>query len=479
MKVLYLPLDSRPCNYVFPVQMARWSGAECAVPPLEMMDHFTKPGNWEAIRGFLEQEMENADALAVSIDQMCYGSLLASRENAVSLTEANARLEFLNRLHEKYPDKPIHAWNVILRSTISTLRLADREVYLAVTAYAESSDRYSLLHAEADRVRMEEAKAQIPPEILEQVNTVRRRNHRVNMRCLEWRKQGVISTLAFLMEDSQPYGFHRKEQRTLMQRMEGVQDTYLHNGADEGGCMGMAKALDAPSISVDVRWTGRPDGRFIAKFEDRQFSANLRDNMYYLGMREDENADIALVISSPPDGQQGDYHEEAYQIEPAALDAMAAEIEQLLSEKKRVYLLDELCANGGCPELLCRIDAGKLAGYSAWNTATNAMGTILGQIVTDALRDAPNVQLRNERFMDDMIYESIIRRSLDRELPAAGEDPYNLKDPEPVERTINERYRTLAGDPAFAGVFSAIREIGDGYMTLPWPRTFEVQAHNR
>ena len=44
---------------------------------------------------------------------------------------------------------------------------------------------------------------------------------------------------------------------------------------------------------------------------------------------------------------------------------------------------------------------------------------------------------------------------------------------------INEAYRRLEKEPAYAGVFGAIHQLGEGRMTLPWPRTFEVQAHNR
>lgn len=479
MKVLYLPLDSRPCNAVFPVQMARWAGAECMVPPPEVMDYFTTPADWSGVRGFLEGRFAEADALVVSVDQLCFGGLLASREAAVALPEALSRLELLEKLHRAHPEKPIHAFSVIIRSTISTLRLSDLEVYRAVTAYSEYSDRYAVMHQEADRQRLEEAEKKIPPERLKQVMDIRRRNHRVNLRCLEWRKEGVLSSLSLLMEDSQPYGFHRREQRTLMMRMEGTRDTFLHNGTDEGGCVSMAKAISREELPLQVRWLGRDDGKFIAKFEDRPFIQNVRDNMIYLGLRSAEEADRVLVITVPPEGQQGDCHDGAEDVCPEEiLLAMAEEVNRLIAAGKQVYLLDELCANGGSPKLLSAVNAEGLAGYAAWNSATNAMGTILAQIVTDALAGKPNLRFRNERFMDDMLYESIIRGEMDRELRAAGEDPYCLSDKAPVEKRVNEIYRRLGEDPAFAGVFRAIRQGGEGRMTLPWPRTFECQAHN-
>ena len=478
MKVLFLPLDSRPCNRIFPVQLAAWSGAECVTPPPEIMDYYTTPSDSGAVIQFLKDHMAEADALILSVDQLCFGGLLASREMDVSISDAIDRLKAIQELHAAYPDKPIHAFSVIQRSSISTLSLSDISVYQAVTAYSEYSDRYSVTQLEQDRLRMEQARKSIPDEVLRRVQEVRRRNHRVNLRCLEWQKEGVFTSLLLLMEDSQAYGFHRKEQRILTQRMEGIREAYLHNGTDEGGCVTMAKALTKKRIPISVHWAGRPDGLFVAKYEDRPFIQNLQDNMDYLNLQEAEDAEIALVIAAPSNGIQGDGHEEDYQMPPETLSETVSAVQKQIREGKRVYLLDLICANGGVPDLLSGVDAGKLAGYSAWNTASNSMGTILAQIISDDIAGKPNIRFRNERFMDDMLYETIIRLSLNAELRAGGLDPYRLADKAETEKRINEAYRSLSEKPRFAGIFRAIREAGDSRLTLPWDRTFEAQAHN-
>ena len=484
MKILYLPLDSRPCNFIFPVQMAEWAGAECLVPPREIMDRYTTPSSPEEIRRFLEQHAGEADALVISADQLCFGGLLASRAETVSLQEALSRMEILEKIHREYPDRPIHAFSIILRSTISTLRKADIRVSLAVTAYSESSDRYAVLHREEDRLRMEEAKTRIPPEVLRRVQTVRRRNHELNLRCLEARRQGVLSSLSLLMEDSQPYGFHRAEQRILKERMKGIPDTWLHNGTDEGGCTAMARALCPEKQAAAIRWAGRTDGHFTAKYEDRPFEENLRDQLACVRLEDKPEAETVLVIAAPPDGRQEDLHAASDgAIGEGLIREIAEECNRLMAEGRKVYLLDLLTTNGGSPRLLCAVHSGGLAGYSAWNTASNALGTILAQMVTDALAGRPNIPFRNERFLDDMIYEGLIRRELDRELNAAGLDPYRLEDRpggrEEAERRIREMYGELEKDPAFGEVLGAIRAAGPVSFSLPWGRTFEVQAGNR
>ena len=60
MRVACLPLDSRPCNALFPVQLAHWAGAECVTPQQAEMDDYTVPASFEATRAFLEREMPRA-----------------------------------------------------------------------------------------------------------------------------------------------------------------------------------------------------------------------------------------------------------------------------------------------------------------------------------------------------------------------------------------------------------------------------------
>ena len=246
----------------------------------------------------------------------------------------------------------------------------------------------------------------------------------------------------------------------------------------------MARALCPEKQAAAIRWAGRTDGHFTAKYEDRPFEENLRDQLACVRLEEKPEAESVLVIAAPPDGRQEDLHAASDgAIGEGLIREIAEECNRLMAEGRKVYLLDLLTTNGGSPRLLCAVHSGGLAGYSAWNTASNALGTILAQMVTDSLAGRPNIPFRNERFLDDMIYEGLIRRELDRELNAAGLDPYRLEDRpggrEEAERRIREMYGELEKDPAFGEVLGAIRAAGPVSFSLPWGRTFEVQAANR
>ena len=98
MRIVHLPLDSRPCNVLFPLQLAEWCGHTCVTPAKEEMDFFAQAASFEASRGFLLREAPQADAMVVSADHLCYGSLLASRQDDVSADKALERLELLVKL---------------------------------------------------------------------------------------------------------------------------------------------------------------------------------------------------------------------------------------------------------------------------------------------------------------------------------------------------------------------------------------------
>jgi len=88
-----VPLDDRPCNRLFPAQLAPTAGWEVSLPPRESLGWFTRPGDCEAISDWLRKAPSGR--LVVSTDMLCYGGLIASRSPAVGLEQAMGRLETL------------------------------------------------------------------------------------------------------------------------------------------------------------------------------------------------------------------------------------------------------------------------------------------------------------------------------------------------------------------------------------------------
>jgi len=475
MRIVHLPLDSRPCNMLFPVQLAAWCGHECMIPQQHEMDDFTVPAAFEATKTFLWRAAPQADALVLSIDHLCYGSLLGSREDSVPQEEALRRLALAEELHAAYPHLPIYAYSVIMRSSISTLYAADVAAYRAMTDYSVYTDRAAQTGDPADERRAQEALEQLPPAVLRRYQLARQRNHAVNRRCVELAGEGVLTALALLQEDSETYGFHKGEQRALLALKESLnaRNIWLHNGADEGGALTVMKAIASKTAlpPVAVCYLGWPDGNFVARYEDRPFCENVEDSLSFAGMNTDPDAVDVLAVCCPPDGIQTDWEKpecaECYALQ-------ARQIVQMAADEKRVYLLDVTRANGGSPMLLRSVYelAGSLplAGYSAWNTASNALGTILAQIISDQLAQKVNTTFLWERLLDDLAYQGAVREKLYQSLQNVGEDPFHLSNKDQAEGMLRSLMQSFVESEL------CFEAVPDFCLSLPWARAFECCA---
>ena len=143
----------------------------------------------------------------------------------------------------------------------------------------------------------------------------------------------------------------------------------------------------------------------------------------------------------------------------------------LVREGKRVYLLDLIVPNGGSTGLVESLkEANGLWGYSAWNTASNSMGTMLSQVITDALRGQPNRAFFQERLLDDWLYQTVIRPQLTEKLEAAEENIYDLADKQRAETLLRSLYEKEL--PARWPLSVLPRYT----VSLPWNRIFETSV---
>ncbi len=481
MKVLYLPLDSRPCNYRFPVQLLNMAGHDCLVPAPDQMDYFRKPSHHAAIREFLLENAAHADALILSVDQLAYGSLLASRDTHVSTKEALDRLQLVRTLRQAYPSLLIVAYGVILRSSISTLRTQDIAWHNLITEYSQAAHRAALSALPQDQAELQRITALLPQEMRDAYHQVRERNHTVNRHCIDFLREGTFDRLLLLQEDSQPLGFHRMEQDALRARMADVSGTgkiALHNGTDEGGCLCAASLAQRP-LKLYVETLGRPSYNFVAKYEDRPFDENIRSSCAFAGIELTtwDEADKVLLVLPPDTEPQQDVlaADTSYSVADAMRDGrLVDQVADMLRRGKPVGLLDVRYANGGAMRfmetLAHRCDVLSLSAYAAWNTASNALGTILAQLQLGQDGQA-NQAFTLERLLDDLIYQSRVRSQLRTALAALGEDVLSLKDKQRAEQHLN----TLMEQAVQSSPLFRERQIQARYA-LPWPRIFEASV---
>lgn len=483
MKVCFLPMDSRPCTCDFPAQLAAVFGnCEVVQPPASMMDFFKTPSNADAIWAWVTENSADADYLVFSVEQLLFGSLLASRTPERSEAEAVRRLEGLLALKHQNPRLKLYAFNVIMRTTVSAL--SDDSVHWLAKITRYSKLRYLLETAPPEekpaiQKELDALVAEIPPEILNTFLAVRERNHAVNRRCVELCADGVFEKLVLLQEDSWPESLQVLEQQKLHQLIDakGVRDrVWLHNGTDEAGMEMLVLAVSGGvRRPVAIKWLS-DNTDFTARYEDRPFKDNLYSHLRLMQLTEDASAEDCLVIL-PPKSRQLDccpaYDPETHYA-PEVYREMCEVLYDLERQGKRCYLLDINYANGGDWAFFEALDnAFSLYGYAGWNTACNSLGTILAQLVASrGCHSDANTCFTFERFLDDVFYQAVVRRKLSVKLKAIGEDTLSIKDTVRaqalMDETVCENVEALEAlfghcQPSFA-------------MTLRWPRIFEAKA---
>lgn len=115
-KIVYLPLDERPCNAKFPAKLLENNREFCLkTAPQEILGDKKTPACHEKIEEFLLRETKDADCLVVSVDTLLYGGIVPSRLHHQSAEELKKRLDFLKVLRERNPKMKIYAFHLLMR----------------------------------------------------------------------------------------------------------------------------------------------------------------------------------------------------------------------------------------------------------------------------------------------------------------------------------------------------------------------------
>ena len=92
-KIVFLPLDERPCNYLYPDYIGKISGSDVVLVPRKLMGNFKQPADIEGIWEWTKNETTDADVLIVSMDLFLYGGIVPSRLHHFSEEVCAGRIE--------------------------------------------------------------------------------------------------------------------------------------------------------------------------------------------------------------------------------------------------------------------------------------------------------------------------------------------------------------------------------------------------
>lgn len=507
-RIVYLPLDERPCNAKFPLQIASASDLSLLSPPAALLGRKKSPADTEALADWLLRSAADADYLIASIDLLVYGGIVPSRLHQLSESECRLRLDTLQECKRRSPKLRIYAFNLIMRAP-------------AYSSDDEEPDYYALFGAELSRIgwlrdkssrdglteeeeqELDRQLTAVPRDVLDDFTGRRRINVAVNRMAVDLTQEGVIEFLVIPLDDNAKYGFSSSEQRQLQLIVEGkrLQDRiYLYPGADEVGCTLFARIFCEdkhyePEIYIRHSSTSGPFS--IPRYEDRPLGESLKSQIGAAGGFIGDHAadaDFVLMVNSPPVGQGGMAEAPHPYADRNAAYFSETNLREFAVAMRRyadrgyMLALADVAASNGADRPLMNLLAGagllpRISAYAGWNTSGNTLGTVIAHAIvesyyrkngeSDPVRERCSEAFYLSRLLEDWGYQAIIRAEVAKRLPDIGGGYFDVSNVhDQVTKTIRKEMEAF-----MAEYWRDLRleRVRLERVAMPWKRMFEVE----
>ena len=436
MRLLLVPPDTRPPTLDLPAALGRMTGAEVRVPPAQALPDFFTPGDTDTLATWLRDEAPAADALVLCLETLCLGGMIPARRVADPLDTALRRLDVLRELKTQCPQLHIYAFGVVVRVAHDNDPHEEKPYYgdwgRELRAYSTAFDRHAR-HGAGEQAALDAARAALPSGILADWLGGRERNRALHLAALDLLAAGVLRHLCVTLDDTSEYGLAAYDRRMLEARADelGVWahfDTYP--GADEVPCALLTRALreGLPPARAWVRYSGTLGAGAGMIYEDRPagelVAAHLRAAGCVLADSV-QDADFVLAVNTPGQRQANVQPDLATVDTPQRhLPAFVDTLRRDLAAGRAVSLADIAYPNGAERRLwtlLRDFPLADLAGFGAWNTAGNTLGSAaaFGALAPLVVSRAEHAGALLSRLVDDALYQAFVRS----EVRAALENP--------------------------------------------------------
>ena len=291
-KIVFLPLDERPCNADFPKMLFHVPEIRLVQP--SVLGDKKQPADLEDICAFLQRECADADGLVLSMDMLLYGGLLPSRLHHFSRDEVRARFELIGRLREKFPDLKIFAFQTIMRCPKNSSAEEEPDYYgeYGHEIWQLGQLRHKQQLDLPQQEQLDDVQAKIPAACLEDYLARRRFNLEFVLDALELAAAGILDVLVIPQDDSSPYGFTAMDQQHVRDRIaqRSLQTkVLLYPGADELGCTlltRMVLALEGRRPYVYVAYSSEKAPLVTPLYEDRPVGETIKYQLLAAGCRQ-------------------------------------------------------------------------------------------------------------------------------------------------------------------------------------------------
>ena len=452
-----------------------------------MLNDLNQPGDVDGLQSWLIDRVAWGGTLIVSLEMLCLGGLIPARRVPDSLPEVLARLGTLRNLKQRHPALRILAFGVVVRVAHGDDPLEEKPYYgeygAALRRYSEAFDRYERHGTGDDERTLFEAKQAVPAHVLDDWLAVRERNHQVHLAALELVRAGVIDHLCLTLDDTSSYGLAAHDRRALEAKTDALSLWHrvdIYPGADEVPVTLLARVLQTEPTPVYVRYAAALGAAAELIFEDRLVGELVKAHLRAAGCRQVDTlqeADVVLAVNTPGMRQAEAQPDYATVDTPARhLPDFIDFVRYCLEQEIPVTVADIAYPNGAERRLMQLLDTlplQKLAGFSAWNTAGNTLGSALalGVVAARVKNQALWTEVLFNRLVDDYLYQTDVRQTVWQRLENPDLFDLGAQQAE-AERLIGEYLEPRARDLWETHFVGTEFELAWAAPKLAWPRLF-------
>ena len=416
-KIALIPIDNRPVCYTLPEQIAKIDDdLKLFLPARELLGGLNFEANVDGILNWLEN-LEDVDAIIISLDTIAYGGLISSRRSNLSLEQIKERLEKIKDILLEKCTR-VYAFSSIMRISNNNVNEEEKEYW---SEYGKKIFEYSYnFHKDGGGEELEKSR-KIPLDILEDYFKTRERNFEVNKTYLDWVKDGILDCLVFSKDDCAKFGLNVLEAQELEKLIkEKNLPALVKTGADEIPLTLFARAINSMNglLKVSPLFLAPKHKDLISNYEDISIEKSVNAQLELAGCEITTNkmADIILMVNNFED-KQGEI----------VMDVDTKPFNGVLKCPEQKFMVaDVRFANGADSSFVSKLfenctengmlNFEKFYGYSAWNTSANTLGSLICAGVVRYFAESYNEkafkELQMVRFLDDWAYQAKIRQAL-------------------------------------------------------------------
>jgi len=511
MKIAYLPLDERPCNYDYPQQIAQMSSSiELLAPPRSLLGQKKTPADRAGLKDWLLEKIEYCDAVIIAAEMLLYGGLVPSRLHTQPESQLLDSVDFIRQLKQIKPELRIYVGSLIMRTPSYS---SDDEEPLYYEQYGANIFRYGWLSDKRDRDGLAEVEQQelaiivrtLPAHYLDDYVQRREKNVAALMAMVDLVRDGIIEFMVIPQDDSAIYGYTAVDQRRIgsaiaNNRLQGK--IHIYPGADELGCTLLARAAQLGCAVFPFYAAGNAEN-IIPLFEDRPLGESLRAQLLAAGCEVvscSGEADVVLAVNAPGKFMQQAYEQANKDVSYSSYRNLRLFVDNIRRHLDGGYPLavaDCAFANGGDTELIEMLDEARLLdeilAYAGWNTNCNTLGTVICALLFARQSDSINavIHFKQLRLIEDWLYQAEVRQSLLADVVCqAQQTPCDLELQRKLEQIESGMGFHVLFPPKFAEIAATrllqrwIEAIRHSFhrnplktisVTHPWQRAFEIK----